>query len=198
VYPGAAVPRTSIGSDAHTERPASRFAAGIVCPFHPGGAPVILETRAPGVAARHDSTFDVAATLSEYQTGLSRRRPEMVRQLAGPKALKRSENYPFQNEGVTMRGLMCRATVVAGAAAMLLGPVAGVARAAGTAAATATVQSQRSQKYKPPPRYRLTIIGTLGGSASGANGGIRIGAQWLDLPPSAETAGSTPSSGHAG
>lgn len=68
-----------------------------------------------------------------------------------------------------MRGLMCRAAVVSGAAVVLVGPVVGVASAAGGAAATATVRSQQSQT-QTPSRYRLTVLGTLGGTFSQANG----------------------------
>jgi len=70
-----------------------------------------------------------------------------------------------------MRGLMCRAAVVAGAAAVLLGPAVGVASTAEGAAATATAQSQQSQNQKLP-RYSLTVLGTLGGTFSQAGGGI--------------------------
>jgi len=70
-----------------------------------------------------------------------------------------------------MRGLICRTAVVAGAAAVLLGPAVGVASTAGGAAAAATAQSRQSQK-QTPSHYSLTVIGTLGGSASGALGGV--------------------------
>jgi probable HAF family extracellular repeat protein len=83
-----------------------------------------------------------------------------------------------------MRGLMCRAAVVAGAAVVLLGPAVGVASAAGGAAATATVQSQQSQNQKLP-RYSLTVLGTLGGTFSQAGGGINNRGQvagWSALP----------------
>jgi probable HAF family extracellular repeat protein len=40
--------------------------------------------------------------------------------------------------------------------------------ASGASAARATAQSQ----HNPGPHYALTVLGTLGGSGSGANGGI--------------------------
>ena len=96
-----------------------------------------------------------------------------------------------------MRGLMCRAAVVAGAAVVLLGLAVGVASAAGGAAATAAAQSQQSQNQKLP-RYSLTVLGTLAAPSAKPVAESTTGARWPGGPRCAETAESTRSFGTAG